>query len=98
MAATPQEPTGAIGKYLAKAPTGVFVAYAIFVSFSTYFCMYAFRKPFSAAKYEGLQFMDTEVQLKTAFVISQIIGYTISKYLGLHLNDRLHPVAEMHVF
>ena len=82
MAATPQEPTGAIGKYLAKAPTGVFVAYAIFVSFSTYFCMYAFRKPFSAAKYEGLQFMDTEVQLKTAFVISQIIGYTISKYLG----------------
>ena len=44
--------------------------------------MYAFRKPFSAAKYEGLQFMDTEVQLKTAFVISQIIGYTISKYLG----------------
>ena len=60
----------------------MFVAYAIFVSFSTYFCMYAFRKPFSAAKYEGLQFMDTEVQLKTAFVISQIIGYTISKYLG----------------
>jgi len=44
--------------------------------------MYAFRKPFSAAKYEGLQFMDSEVQLKTAFVISQIIGYTISKYLG----------------
>ena len=75
---TPREPTGAIGKYLAKAPTGVFVVYAILASFSTYFCMYAFRKPFSAAKYEGLQFMDTEVQLKTAFVISQIIGYTIS--------------------
>ena len=75
-------PTGAIGKYLAKAPTGIFVVYAILASFSTYFCMYAFRKPFSAAKYEGLQFMDTEVQIKTAFVISQIIGYTISKYLG----------------
>ena len=25
---------------------------------------------------------DTEINLKTAFVISQIIGYTISKYLG----------------
>ena len=44
--------------------------------------MYAFRKPFSAAKYEGLEFLDTEINLKTAFVISQVIGYTISKYLG----------------
>jgi len=60
----------------------VFVIYAIFASFSTYFCMYAFRKPFTAAKYEDLGFMGTEINLKTAFVISQIIGYTISKYLG----------------
>jgi hypothetical protein len=44
--------------------------------------MYAFRKPFGAATFEGLKFLDTEINLKTAFVISQIIGYTISKYLG----------------
>ena len=100
-----QAPNSAIGKYLAKAPAGVFVLYAIFASFSTYFCMYAFRKPFSAAKYEdlifinlaefleyvlsfdvtkydALQFLDKDIPLKIAFVISQIIGYCISKYLG----------------
>ena len=44
--------------------------------------MYAFRKPFGAATFEGLKFLDTEINLKTAFVISQVIGYTISKYLG----------------
>jgi hypothetical protein len=44
--------------------------------------MYAFRKPFLAATFEELKFLDTAINLKTAFVISQIIGYTISKYLG----------------
>ena len=82
MAATPKEPTGAIGKYLVKAPSGVFVVYAILASFSTYFCMYAFRKPFMAATFEGLEFLGTGINLKTTFVISQIIGYTISKYVG----------------
>ena len=82
MTTEPQTPNSSIGKYLAKAPTWVFVLYAIFAAFSTYFCMYAFRKPFSAAKYEGLQFMDTDLQIKTVFVISQIIGYCLSKYLG----------------
>jgi hypothetical protein len=77
-----QASKGAITKYLDKAPTGVFVLYAIFAAFSTYFCMYAFRKPFSAAEYKDLFFGDTGINLKTAFVISQIIGYTISKYLG----------------
>ena len=44
--------------------------------------MYAFRKPFTAATYEGLQFLGTGINLKTTFVISQIVGYTISKYAG----------------
>jgi len=71
-----------ISTYLSKAPNSVFVAYAILASFSTYFCMYAFRKPFGAATFDGLEFLNTGINLKTAFVISQIIGYTISKYLG----------------
>lgn len=47
--------------------------------------MYAFRKPFSAAKYEGMTFFGTEVDLKTVFITSQIIGYAISKYLGIKI-------------
>ncbi len=59
------------------------VLFAIGASFSTYFCMYAFRKPFSAGKYEGLTLLGSQIDLKTAFVISQIVGYTLSKYLGI---------------
>lgn len=45
--------------------------------------MYAFRKPFSAAEYEGLKLFDTELELKTVFVVSQIVGYAISKVIGI---------------
>ena len=45
--------------------------------------MYAFRKPFAAATFEGLTFLDTGIGLKTAFAISQIVGYAISKYVGI---------------
>jgi len=45
--------------------------------------MYAFRKPFSAAQFEGLSLLGTQIELKTAFVISQVIGYALSKYLGI---------------
>ncbi len=65
-----------------KRSTIVFSVYAMLAAFSTYFCMYAFRKPFAAATYGGLEFLGTGLTLKAAFLISQIIGYTISKYLG----------------
>jgi phosphonate degradation associated HDIG domain protein len=68
---------------LATAPKPVFIAYAIAAAFATYFCMYAFRKPFAAARFDGELFLGGEVPLKTAFVVSQILGYTASKYLGI---------------
>ncbi len=73
----------AITRWLERSPAAVLTLYAILTSFSAYFCMYAFRKPFSAATYEGLRFFGTDIDLKTAFVISQILGYMTSKYLGI---------------
>ena len=64
-------------------PVTLFTVMAIMAAFSTYFCMYAFRKPFSAASYEGLQFLNTSFDLKTVLVISQIIGYALSKMIGI---------------
>jgi len=61
----------------------LFTVMAIMAAFSTYFCMYAFRKPFSAASYEGLQFLNTSFDLKTVLVTSQIIGYALSKMIGI---------------
>ncbi|MEC7502098.1 MAG: DUF5690 family protein [Planctomycetota bacterium] len=70
--------------------------YGIVAAFSTYFCMYAFRKPFSAATFkdgEGgvLVFLNTGVELKTALVISQILGYALSKYLGIKYCSEVSP-------
>lgn len=78
------ESRSAVTRWLDRASPTVFSAYAIFAAFTTYFCMYAFRKPFTAAQYEGLQFMGMEfLDLKTAFVTSQIIGYALSKFIGI---------------
>ncbi len=74
-----------ISDYLSRAPAPLFVSYAVVVAFATYFCMYAFRKPFAAARFEGLSFFGTEVELKTALVISQIIGYALSKFIGIKI-------------
>lgn len=70
-------------KRLTGASSLTFVLYAGFAGFSTYFCMYAFRKPFAAATFSGARFLGTSIELKTAFVISQIIGYALSKYIGV---------------
>lgn len=69
--------------WLARAPAPVFVTYAVGVAFCVYFCMYAFRKPFAAATFEGAFFGGSGVELKTAIVISQILGYALSKFIGI---------------
>jgi hypothetical protein len=77
----------ALKKRLVSSSDAVFALYAGSAAFCTYFCMYAFRKPFAAGTYEGLQFFGTEIELKTAFALSQLIGYTLSKYLGVKINS-----------
>jgi len=54
---------------------------ASLLAFSTYFCMYAFRKPFAAGGYDAPGAFGLD--LKTLFVVSQVLGYTASKYLGI---------------
>jgi hypothetical protein len=75
--------------WLAAAPPWAFAAYAGTVAFATYFCMYAFRKPFAAASFEGDRLLGVEP--KTAFVIAQIIGYTLSKYIGVKVCSEIAP-------
>ena len=84
---------GVLTSAIARAPKAVFVGVAIFAAFWTYFCMYAFRKPFSAAAYEGLglEAFGRTLDLKTVFVIAQIIGYCLSKYLGMKICSEVRP-------
>lgn len=80
-------PPGRITRWLERAPAGVLSAYAVACAFAAYFFVYAIRKPFAAATYPGQHFFATDIQLKTAFVVSQILGYTVAKYLGVKLNS-----------
>lgn len=50
-------------------------------AFCVYSCMYAFRKPFSAASYEGMSWLGLDY--KIWLVIAQVLGYALSKILGL---------------
>jgi len=75
---------------LERAPVLVFAAYAAVMAFSTYFCMYAFRKPFAAASWDGQTF--GPLTLKGALIIGQLIGYASSKLIGVKFNSEL-PLA-----
>lgn len=54
---------------------------AAFAAFCTYFCMYAFRKPFTAATYSGQDVFG--FGFKSVVVIAQLLGYMISKFIGI---------------
>ncbi|TKG88484.1 hypothetical protein EYV94_26975 [Puteibacter caeruleilacunae] len=59
----------------------VFNLYAILAAFLTYSCMYAFRKPFSVATFDNMIFFG--VHYKIWLITAQVLGYTISKFLGI---------------
>jgi hypothetical protein len=80
--ARPEPAARGLPGVLARAPLWQLAAYAAAVAFAVYFCMYAFRKPFDAVKFGGQKFLGTDLELKTACVIAQLVGYTLSKYLG----------------
>ena len=81
--------TSRISRRLARASPLVFASYAVIVAFTTYFCMYAFRKPFAAAQYRGETLGDLD--LKSALIISQLAGYALSKMLGVKFNSEMPP-------
>lgn len=58
-------------------------------AFGTYFCMYGFRKPFVAAEYQGLQV--GSVGFKELAVTVQILGYMLSKFIGIKVISELNP-------
>jgi hypothetical protein len=73
-------------RFLESQGKTVLVLYASTLSFATYFCMYAFRKPFAAGTFEDPDFVEAAgFEFKTALVISQIVGYALSKYAGIKL-------------
>ena len=63
--------------------------FAFISAFVCYFSMYAFRKPFTSATYEGYTLW--HVDYKIMCITFQSIGYTISKFLGIKIISELNP-------
>lgn len=70
-----------VTKWLTNTSVYNFTAYCIVAAFTTYFCMYAFRRPFSVATYEGLTLWG--IDYKIILIISQVLGYMTSKFIGI---------------
>ena len=75
----------AITAWLERASPAAFTAYGVVTSFTAYFCMYGFRKPFAAAKFAGhiLLFGGLTLDVKALYVLAQVLGYFVSKLVGI---------------
>lgn len=58
-----------------------FAIYCIAAAFTVYFCMYAFRKPFTAGEYADTTLAG--IAYKSILVAAQVAGYTLSKFIGI---------------
>jgi hypothetical protein len=75
--------------WLARAPAPVFALYGGTTAFGAYFAMYAYRKPFTVASYGAAA--PVFVKYKIALVIVQVIGYALSKVLGVKVVSETPP-------
>jgi hypothetical protein len=66
-------------------------AWSASAAFGAYFCMYAFRKPFTASTYSGATVWG--VGEKTALVTAQVLGYTLSKLIGIRVVAEMPPAT-----
>lgn len=68
-----------------------FIIWCMIAAFGAYFCMYAFRKPFNAGVYEGLTLWG--LHYKTILVITQVLGYMLSKFIGIKIISELKAAS-----
>ena len=64
-------------------------AWATVAAFGTYFCMYGFRKPYTAATYPGASFF--HVDYKVLVVVTQTLGYVLAKWIGIKVVSETRP-------
>lgn len=65
----------------------LFILWAGGAALLSYSLVYALRKPFTAASFDDAEFFD--IDYKVAVTISQILGYVISKFIGIKLISEL---------
>jgi len=76
-----------INRWLSQTHGIWFTIYASLAAFCLYTCVYAFRKTFAAATFEGLFFAG--IRYKVWLVTFQVIGYALSKFIGIKVISEL---------
>jgi hypothetical protein len=89
LAAPPPQRENPFTAWLRTAPAIGFALFGGLASFSAYFAMYAFRKPFAAATFEHVAGWHFVLDYKIALIIAQLVGYALSKIIGVKLISEL---------
>lgn len=63
--------------------------YAGLAAFSTYSCMYAYRKSFSVGIFADLAYWGLDY--KSLLIIAQVVGYMLSKFVGIKAVAEMRP-------
>ena len=78
-------------RVLAQSNPVIFALVAGLAGFSAYFAMYAFRKPFAAATFEGVPGWHFALDYKIALIVAQVAGYALSKFIGVKVISEIQP-------
>jgi MFS family permease len=78
-----------ITTWLSGQPTFSFALYASFSAFCLYTCIFALRKAFGVATYEDMTFAGHS--FKVWMVVFQVVGYMLSKFIGIKVVSELNP-------
>ena len=78
-------------QWLRNGSSVTFTAFASVAGFTAYFSMYAFRKPFTAASFDGVEGWHYALDFKIALVLAQLIGYAASKFIGIRVISGMQP-------
>lgn len=68
-----------------------FTTYATVMAFCLYTCVYAFRKTFAVATFEGMSYAG--ISYKVWLITFQVVGYALSKFIGIKIISELKPQA-----
>ncbi len=80
--------TAFINNSMRNSPLALLLVVSI-AAFVVYTGMYGFRKPFTVGLYEQWTFLG--ISYKVCLVIAQVIGYMISKFIGIRVIASMNP-------
>jgi hypothetical protein len=80
-----------ITRWLKQTNSFSFTLYATLMAFGLYTCVYAFRKTFSVATFDGISYLG--ISYKVWLVTFQVVGYALSKFVGIKIISELKAAS-----